>query len=200
MKKNDQIIMGVDEVGRGCLAGPVCAAAVILPTDSEHREWISQIRDSKKISEKKREKLAEFILKHSLWYIEESWPEQIDRENILNATLDAMRRAVVAVSFRVKPDIVLVDGNKCIPGIDLPQECIISGDDAIKAIGAASIIAKVTRDYKMKVLHSSHPEYDFLNNKGYGTKKHLAALRDYGPCPLHRRSFRPVSEWEQSDV
>lgn len=193
--KNKQVIMGVDEVGRGCLAGPVCAAAVILPTEAEHREWISQIRDSKKLSEKKREQLAEFILKYSLWYIEESWPEQIDRENILNATLDAMRRAVMSVSLRLKPDIVLVDGNRRIPNLDLPQECIISGDDAVKAIGAASIIAKVTRDYKMKVLHSSHPEYGWDRNKGYGTKEHRQAIMEYGTTPLHRRSFRGVAEY-----
>lgn len=192
---SDQIVMGVDETGRGCLAGPVCAAAVVLPSDPEHQEWISQIRDSKKVSEKKRERLAELILKHSIWYIEESWPEQIDQVNILNATLDAMRRAVNAVACRVTPDIVLVDGDKRIPGIDFPQECIVSGDDVVKAIGAASIIAKVTRDYKMKVLHSAHPEYGWERNKGYGTKEHRQAIMEHGVTPLHRTSFRGVAEY-----
>lgn len=187
--------MGVDEVGRGCLAGPVFAAAVILPTDEEHAEWIAQIRDSKKLSEKKREHLAELIMKHSVWYVEQTWPGTIDEINILNATLDTMRRAIEAAAELQRPDIVLVDGDKRVPGLEFAQECIVSGDDAIKAIGAASIIAKVTRDNLMKVLHSAHPEYGWERNKGYGTKEHRQAIMEHGVTPLHRTSFRGVAEY-----
>lgn len=192
---NNKIVMGVDEVGRGCLAGSVFAAAVILPEGNEHHKWISEIRDSKKLSSKKREYLANLIIKNSVWYIEQSWPDQIDRDNILNATLDAMRRAVESASIIQKPELVLVDGNKTIPDLDFPQECIKSGDDIIKAIGAASIIAKVTRDNQMKVLHSVHPEYGWDRNKGYGTKEHREAIRSYGITSLHRTSFRGVAEY-----
>lgn len=191
----NQIVMGVDEVGRGCLAGDVYAAAVILPSDAAHQIWISQIRDSKRLGERKREFLAELIFAHSVWYIEQSCPRQIDEMNILNATLDAMLRAVNMAAIIQEPDIVLVDGDKRIPNLKYPQECITSGDDIIKAIGAASIIAKVTRDNKMKVLHSAHPEYGWLKNKGYGTKEHKQAIANYGPTPLHRRSFRGVAEY-----
>lgn len=194
MNRNE-VVIGVDEVGRGCLAGPVFAASVTLPEGEEHQEWISRIKDSKKLSEKRREELAEHILRHSVWYIEQAWPGEIDEVNILNATLNTMRKTVEAVATIKEPDIVLVDGDKKIPGLKYPQECIKGGDDLIKSIGAASIIAKVTRDNLMKVLHSAHPEYGWERNKGYGTKEHRQAIMEYGVTPLHRRSFRGVLEY-----
>ena len=195
MMMTRQIVMGVDEVGRGCLAGPVYAAAVILPEGEEYQEWISQIRDSKKVSPKKREKLAQIIMDNSVWYIEQTWPSDIDRYNILQATLMAMRGAVKSAAIIQTPDIVLVDGNQKIPELELPQECIKGGDDIIKAIGAASIIAKVTRDNFMQGMHSAHPEYGWNRNKGYGTKEHRDAIEKYGITPLHRRSFKGVQEY-----
>lgn len=197
---NSEITIGVDEVGRGCLAGPVFAAAVSLPKAEEHQPWILQIRDSKKLSEKKRTRLADLIFANSVWYIEQAWPQEIDEVNILNASLAAMGRAVNAVATIQPPDLVLVDGNRPIPDLPYPQECIKGGDSIVKSIGAASIIAKVTRDNLMRVLHSARPEYDFANNKGYGTNKHLEALQKYGPCSMHRYSFGPVRDWKISNV
>ncbi|MBD3261958.1 MAG: ribonuclease HII [Candidatus Altiarchaeales archaeon] len=187
--------MGVDEVGRGCLAGSVFAAAVILPREEEHEEWISKITDSKKISAKKREYLADLIMKYSVWYVSYSSPSKIDKINILNATLETMREAVEAASLIQEPDVVLVDGNKLIPNLKYPQECIKSGDSAVKAIGAASIIAKVMRDAEMSAFHSIHPEYGWVKNKGYGTKEHRQAIMVHGVTELHRRSFKGVAEY-----
>ena len=141
----NQIVMGVDEVGRGCLAGPVYAGAVILPEGEEYLEWISRVKDSKKLSPKKREELAQIIMENSVWYIKDIWPGYIDKYNILNASLTAMREAVESAAIILEPDIVLVDGNHSIPDLSYPQKCIKGVDDLIKSIGAASIIAKVCR-------------------------------------------------------
>jgi len=193
----NRIIAGVDEVGRGCLAGPVTAAAVILPT--EHYDWVDEIRDSKKISPKKRERLSDLICEHSIWAIREAAAWRVDKMNILQATLETMRRCVECLQAQgYVPDLVLVDGNQTIPGIDLPQEALKGGDDLHKAIGAASIIAKVYRDNFMTNAGDLHPEYGFKRNKGYGTEEHREAIMVHGPCPLHRRTFRGVTEYVQS--
>ena len=186
-----RIVAGVDEVGRGCLAGPVVAAAVILPT--ERYDWIEEIKDSKKLSVKKREELADLITEHCIWSIQETPAYKIDDMNILRATLWTMGRAVVDLS--VTPDLVLVDGNHTIPGLEIPQEAIKNGDNIHKAIGAASIIAKVNRDAWMRAVHLLHPMYGWDRNKGYGTAEHREAIMVYGPTPLHRLTFRGVAEY-----
>ena len=186
-----RVVAGVDEVGRGCLAGPVVCAAVILPT--EHRPWIDQIRDSKKLSPKKRQLLAEYITEECVWSISDAPAYVVDDMNILQATLWTMEKAVRALS--VTPDLVLVDGNHRIPGLEIPQETIIGGDNIHKAIGAASIIAKVSRDTWMKDVHLLHPMYGWDKNKGYGTAEHREAIMVHGPTPLHRRSFKGVAEY-----
>lgn len=176
-------IAGVDEVGRGPLAGPVVTAAVILKPG-----WkVSGINDSKKLSEKKREELYEIITKEALAYcITMEDNSVIDDINILNATLKAMKAAVEGLN--IKPDVVLVDA-VTIPDIDIKQQGIIKGDEKSISIAAASIIAKVTRDRLMTEMSKLYPEYDFASNKGYGTKAHIEALKANGLCPIHRRSF-----------
>lgn len=176
------------------MAGPVVAAAVVLPT--ERYTWVDEIRDSKKLGPKKREQLAELITEHSIWSIQETPAYKVDDMNILQATLWAMRRAVEALS--VTPDLVLVDGKHSIPGLEIPQETIIGGDNINKAIAAASIIAKVSRDAWMRTVHLLHPMYGWDRNKGYGTAEHREAIMVYGPTPLHRRSFKGVSEYVKS--
>lgn len=199
MKKDSRITIGVDEAGRGCLAGPVVASAVILP-DVEY-PWIEDIRDSKKLSAKKRVALANDISKFCIWSIREVPAYQIDEINILQATLLAMRNAVEDVysqsSEFQKPGLVLVDGNKRIPGLKIPveQETIPGGDDLIKAIGAASILAKVYRDNYMTGIDAIHPEYGFAKHKGYGTAQHREAIMVHGPCPIHRKTFKGVFEY-----
>lgn len=194
-----RIVIGVDEVGRGCLAGPVVAAAVILPSKSQ--DWMEEIRDSKKVSPKKRTVLANKIVENCLWSIRESPAYRIDEINILQATLSAMRAAVQDVYKRAtgiqKPGIVLVDGDHIIPDLDLPvvQEAIIGGDDLHRAIGAASILAKVYRDNYMVGIDAIHPEYGFARHKGYGTEQHREAIMSHGPCPIHRKTFRGVYEY-----
>ncbi len=181
-------LCGIDEVGRGPLAGPVVAASVILP----ERCHIEGIKDSKKLSPERREELFGKILNKAisigLGIVE---PILIDRINILQATYEAMRRAIL--SMKVFPEYVIVDGRP-IPGLPLPQEGIIKGDSISISIGAASIVAKVVRDRIMEMYDLIFPQYGFARNKGYGTKEHIEALFRYGPCPIHRRSFRPVSE------
>ncbi len=176
-------ICGIDEVGRGPLAGPVVAGAVILPKNCD----ILYINDSKKLSEKKRNLLYDEIMKKAVAVGVGcvSW-ERIDEINILQATYEAMRQAIEALS--VRPDLLLNDA-VTIPGVDIPQVPIIKGDAKSASIGAASIIAKVTRDRMMVEYHSLYPQYGFDANKGYGTKAHIEALQKYGPCPIHRRSF-----------
>lgn len=182
------LICGVDEAGRGPLAGPVYAAAVIL--NESHP--IEGLMDSKKLSEKRRDKLALEIRQHaSAWAIAEASVEEIDDINILRASLLAMRRAVAALSIR--PQEVWVDGLHC-PDTGFPSRAIVQGDSSVAAISAASILAKTARDAAMLELHERYPHYGFDGHKGYPTAAHIAALRLHGVSDVHRRSFRPVRE------
>ena len=183
------MLAGVDEVGRGPLAGPVVTAAVILSPDDP---MLGHYRDSKKVSEKKRLIQYHHIRRHAVAYaVAMASVEEIDRLNILRATMLAMRRSVEGLT--VQPSRVVVDGNQ-IPDLALPVEAIIGGDDAVQEIAAASIVAKVIRDRMMGFLHSRYPLYQFASHKGYGTKAHLEALQAHGPCPFHRLSFAPVAK------
>ncbi len=182
------LICGVDEAGRGPLAGPVYAAAVIL-NDSR---MIEGLADSKKLSEKRRNYLAQEIKQHALaWAIATASVEEIDTINILRASLLAMRRAVEAL--RVRPHEVWVDGLYC-PDTGLPSRAIVRGDSSVAAISAASILAKTARDAAMLLLHERYPQYGFDGHKGYPTAAHVAALKLHGVLDVHRRSFRPVRE------
>jgi ribonuclease HII len=179
-------ICGVDEAGRGPLAGPVIAAAVVIAPDRP----IEGLRDSKQLSAAQRERLADAIRSRALdWTLGRADVAEIDRLNILQATLLAMRRAVEAL--RTPPQRVLVDGNRC-PRLTVACEAVVRGDSTVPAISAASILAKVARDAEMQRLHAVYPGYGFDGHKGYPTPAHLAALRRLGPCPEHRRSFGPV--------
>ena len=183
-------VCGVDEAGRGPLAGSVVAGAVVL--DSENP--IVGLKDSKKLSAARREFLFEQIqLKAKAWGIGETSPVEIDEINILQATMLAMRRAIEDLAERLGgwPDKALIDGNRC-PELPIPAEAIIKGDAKEPAISAASILAKVTRDRQMMLLHERHPEYGFSQHMGYPTAAHFAALKQYGACVEHRRSFSPV--------
>lgn len=176
-------LCGIDEVGRGPLAGPVVAGAVILPEDGE----ILYLNDSKKLSEKKRELLYDEIMEKAIAVgIGAVSPERIDEINILQATYEAMRIAISRLS--VRPDLLLNDA-VTIPQVDIPQVPIIKGDAKSVSIAAASIIAKVTRDRMMVQYEDLYPGYEFASNKGYGSARHIAALKEIGPCPIHRRSF-----------
>ena len=178
------LIAGVDEVGRGPLAGPVVAAAVILPHDFD----VLGIDDSKKLSSKKREELAEVIKEKALaWSIGWVGPERIDEINILEATKEAMTQAVQGLSLQ--PDHVLIDGNFTVRALALPQTAIVKGDANSTSIAAASILAKVTRDRYMEEMDAVYPGYAFASNKGYGTKAHYDGLKAQGPTPIHRKSF-----------
>ena len=178
------LICGVDEAGRGPLAGPVCAAAVILPPDLE----IEGLNDSKKLTEKKRDALYDIITEKALAYgIAMATEQEIDEINILQATFLAMKRAVEQLSLR--PSFVLVDGNREPDLGDLPLKTIVKGDSLSANIAAASILAKVTRDRYMVEMDARYPQYGFAVHKGYGTQKHYEALRQYDACPIHRRSF-----------
>lgn len=182
------LMAGVDEAGRGPLAGPVVAAAVIL--DDVHP--IKGLADSKVLSPLRRERLFDEIVAKSLCHcIASASVEEIDRLNILQATLLAMRRAVLGL--RLLPAKVLVDGNR-IPVLPVPAEAIVKGDARVQAISAASILAKVHRDRLCDGLHETYPQYGFATHKGYPTPEHLQALREHGACEAHRRSFAPVSE------
>lgn len=182
------MICGVDEAGRGPLAGPVYAAAVVL----DPGQPIEGLADSKKLSAKNRERLAsEIRLKALAWAIGVATVDEIDRINILQATLLAMSRAVA--SLPIRPNEVLIDGNRC-PVIDLPARAIVRGDATVAEISAASIIAKTSRDAEMLRLHAQFPQYGFDRHFGYGTAAHLLALREHGPSQCHRRSFAPVRE------
>ena len=176
-------VCGVDEAGRGPLAGPVVAGAVILPKDLK----ILYLNDSKKLTEKRREELyLEIQEKAFSWNVGIVGPDVIDQINILQATYEAMRQAVGGLS--VKPDVLLNDA-VVIPGLSMHQEKIIHGDAKSLSIAAASVMAKVTRDHMMMEYDKLFPEYGFGKNKGYGTAVHIQALREYGPCPIHRRTF-----------
>ena len=177
------LICGVDEAGRGPLAGPVCAAAVILPPEAE----LPGLNDSKKLSEKKREQLFPEIQRLALaWSVAFASVEEIEERNILGATMLAMNRAISGLSLR--PELALIDGNRN-REIQVPSRCVVHGDARCASIAAASILAKVSRDRLMVELAREYPQYGFEQHKGYGTKAHYAALREYGPCPAHRPSF-----------
>ena len=180
------LVAGVDEAGRGPLAGPVVAAAVILNPSY----IIKGIKDSKKLAEPAREELYELIIAHALDFaIAKASAAEIDKLNILQATMLAMQRAVAKLTL--PPSEVLVDGNRC-PQLAYPTRAIVKGDSLITAISAASILAKVTRDRCLYALHAKYPQYNFAKHKGYPTAAHIAALAQYGPCKEHRQSFRPV--------
>tara|TARA_B100000809_G_scaffold109626_1_gene108123 strand:- start:2877 stop:3488 length:612 start_codon:yes stop_codon:yes gene_type:complete len=180
-------LAGVDEVGRGPLAGDVVTAAVILPKNHQ----IEGLADSKVLSARQRENLyADIIGQAECWAVGRASVEEIDRFNILQATLMAMRRAVLGLD--IKPDYVVVDGNR-LPQWEYASEAVVKGDGRVDVISAASIIAKVVRDAEMLALDSHYPGYGFAANKGYGTPQHLEALQRLGPTPIHRRSFAPVS-------
>lgn len=184
----DDIICGVDEAGRGPLAGPVVAAAVIL----DPARPIKGLDDSKVLTAKARDALYEQIVERSLaWCAASATVEEIDTLNILHATMLAMRRAVEGLG--ITPTLAKIDGNRC-PVLPVRSEAVIGGDALVPSISAASIIAKVTRDRMLLELHERHPLYGFDAHAGYGTPQHLAALRSHGPCEHHRRSFAPVRE------
>jgi ribonuclease HII len=181
---------GVDEVGRGALFGPVVAAAVILPVEALSILMVDNIKDSKKLSSSRRTKLAEKINTLALdWRIGYATTAEIDELNILQATLLAMKRAVL--KLKVKPELCLIDGNQLVKNLPIPQETIVKGDELSLNIAAASIMAKVWRDDLVQRLALQYPLYDLERNKGYGSPRHLLALQKYGLSPLHRRSFRP---------
>lgn len=183
LKKGYRLIAGVDEAGRGPLAGPVYAAAVILPDDA----IIKGINDSKKLTEKRREELFEEITEKAVAYnVCAADEKRIDKINILNATFEAMNGAVSGLS--AVPDYVIIDGNR-IKGMTVPHETIVKGDAKSISIAAASILAKVSRDRFISEMAKKYPQYGFEKHKGYGTKAHTDAILKYGPCEIHRRSF-----------
>lgn len=177
-------ICGVDEAGRGPLAGPVCAAAVILPVGAV----IEGLDDSKKLTEKKRERLYDIIKETAVAYsVAYGTLEEIETVNILEATYLAMNRAIEGLT--VKPDFALIDGNRVPRGIKIPCETIVKGDSKSMSVAAASVLAKVTRDRLMLEYDKKYPEYNFKKHKGYGTKEHTELIKQYGPCEIHRLSF-----------
>ncbi len=176
-----EFLAGVDEVGRGPLAGPVVTACCIMPLD----EMVDKINDSKKLSEKRREQLYEKITEISKWSVSIISPEIIDKINILEATKMAMRECVITMPK--EPGLVLIDAVKL--DLPVPTKAIIKGDATSYNIASASIIAKVTRDRLMLEYDKQYPQYGFASHKGYGTKAHIDAIKKYGPCPIHRRSF-----------
>jgi ribonuclease HII len=178
-----EVVCGVDEAGRGPLCGPVCAAACILPCGLH----IEGLNDSKKLSEKKREKLFDVICNEAVAYsVAFASVEEIDELNILEATLLAMRRAVEGLS--VTPDYLLIDGN-CSRSFTIPAKAVIKGDALVPSIAAASILAKVTRDRLCAELDKEYPQYNIAKHKGYGTKEHMALIKEHGISPIHRKSF-----------
>jgi ribonuclease HII len=193
----DDIVCGVDEAGRGPLAGPVYAAAVIL----DPARPIEGLRDSKKLTEARRDELAPIIREQALaWAVAECSHHEIDTLNILQATMLAMRRAVEAL--HTLPTIALIDGNRCpqFTVASIRAHAVVEGDDKVHAISAASILAKTARDAALVALHAAYPQYAFDQHKGYSTALHLARLREHGPCPVHRRSFAPVRALLQADL
>lgn len=182
-EKGYKYICGVDEAGRGPLAGPVCAAAVILPDGLV----IEGVNDSKKLSEKKREALFDVICESAVAYsIVFADVEEIEEVNILQATMNAMKRAVE--SLQTKADFAYIDGNR-LPSLEIDAECLVKGDAKSMSVACASILAKVSRDRLMLKYAEEFPQYSFEKHKGYGTKVHTEALQEYGPCPIHRMSF-----------
>lgn len=210
--------VGLDEAGRGCLAGPVVAACVCLPANAGEISEFEQVTDSKKIDERLRLKLESTIKKKAAaWALGFVWPEEIDRINILQASLKAMSKAYAAMLFRtgnkrIEIRSILLDGNRLIPlqmlqsalavwRLDedqiLPQQTVVKGDSKILSIAAASILAKVARDRFMMAAHKKYPEYGFKRHKGYATKEHLKAIELYGTCPIHRLSFKGCKKEEK---
>lgn len=180
------LLAGVDEVGRGPLCGPVIAAAVIL----DPQRPITGLKDSKKLTERKRIELDQQIREQALaWCVARADVAEIDQLNILHATMLAMQRAVAGLSL--KPELALIDGNRC-PKLSVPSRAVVKGDDRVPAIAAASILAKVARDTEMQELDLLYPGYGMAGHKGYPTKQHLQALQELGTTPIHRRSFKPV--------
>ena len=183
-EENYKYICGIDEAGRGPLAGPVVVASVIMPKDS----MIEGVNDSKKVSEKKREKLFEQIKKEAISYgIGIIWQEEIDEINILEATKKALTKSLE--EMEIKPNLILVDALTKINTLGIPYRSVVKGDAKIYSISAASILAKVTRDRIMRQMDEIYPQYGFASHKGYGTAKHMEAIRENGLCPIHRRTF-----------
>lgn len=183
-KNGIKYVCGIDEAGRGPLAGPVVVAAVIMPEDS----FIEGVNDSKKVSEKKREKLYEEITRTAIsWSVAIIDEKKIDEINILNATKRGVTECIASLS--IEPNVIVIDALENINTLGIPYEPIIKGDAKVYSISAASIIAKVTRDRIMREYDEKYPQYGFLQNKGYGTAKHIQAIKKYGICSIHRRSF-----------
>ena len=190
------VVCGTDEAGRGPLAGPVVAAAVVLPDGLV----LEGLDDSKKLTEKKREKLFDEILSSAVAYgIAEATAEEIDRYNILSASLLAMRRAVAKVKETVSPDVVLIDGNRQ-TDFGVTSITVVKGDATSQSIAAASVLAKVTRDRLMERLDTKYPEYNFKKHKGYPTKEHKLAVYEFGPSPIHRKSFLSFLERDKEKL
>lgn len=227
MKSGFSRICGIDEVGRGPLAGPVVACAVILDLglikNLESTDWLAEIRDSKKLSSRQRDKWHKILTECAKvkWAIGIVSEKIIDEINILEATKLAMEKALKnlvrsprfvqgkagqttdmpasTVFQRGEPDFLLIDGNFTLEKFDLNQKAVPQGDEKIISVAAASIIAKVSRDRMMAEYHNQYPAYDFAKHKGYGTKKHIAAIKKFGPCPIHRRSFKPIKNLFRAD-
>ncbi|MBP7564065.1 MAG: ribonuclease HII [Candidatus Cloacimonetes bacterium] len=194
-KREYKILAGTDEAGRGPLAGPVVCASVILPDDFYHED----LNDSKKISEIKRDKLFTYIQNKAIAFsIEVVEAQTIDELNILNATLYGMKKSIESLS--VKPDMVLIDGNKTPKHLSINSQTVVSGDAKHACIAAASILAKVTRDKIMNDYDQIYPQYGFAKHKGYPVSAHLKAIREYGICKIHRKSYKPVSQMTIKDI
>jgi ribonuclease HII len=190
LSDTQRLVAGVDEVGRGALFGPVVAAAVILPASALPQLAIVGVKDSKQLSRLRRLKLAQEIQRLALdWRIGYATSYEIDQINILQASLLAMKRAVL--KLKVQPDICLVDGNQSLPDLAIPQRTMVKGDERSLEIAAASVVAKVWRDELVIRFAAKYPNYDLVANKGYGTERHRLALQQYGPSRLHRISFSP---------
>jgi ribonuclease HII len=191
-----RLVAGIDEVGRGPLAGPVVAACVVCTPDFVIDGQLQLLKDSKKLTAKRREELYEAIMESPLEVgIGACDHKTVDRINILQASFLAMKKALGAL--RQKPEFILLDGRFPIPNISYRQEAIINGDNLVYVIAAASVVAKVTRDRIMQEAHQQYPVYGFNQHKGYGTRLHLERLHQYGPCPIHRQSFKPVQKLKQ---
>ena len=187
--------VGTDEAGRGCLSGPVVAAAVILRDDFEH----SLLNDSKQLTEKQRQQLRPYIEKHAIsWAVSYVYQEKIDEINILQSSILAMHKSIQ--ELQVVPEFIIVDGNKFNPFKNIPYKTIIKGDAKFMSIAAASVLAKTYRDDYMEKVHEEFPHYNWKQNKGYPTKQHRAAIREFGITPHHRKSFRLLPEQLKMDL